>query len=283
MAVTPAPKALEPTSDAVLTARAEVQAQKRRYRELLQEHRQAAAALRRQEEAAARLRQLDSVRRAFLLAVAHDLRGPVTALTGLARILAADAGRATPERVAALVQAMGGSASRIEFVQANLVDLERIALRPAVVARRATALGTLVEAAVAGADLRDHQVLVEATGSAAIDPIIAARILDNLLNNAAAYAPAGSWIEVRARPEPDGALLTVADHGPGVFLEWRATVFDAFVTGRSRADGSPPAQSGMGIGLHIVATFAAAHGGRAWIDETDGGGATVNVLLAERG
>ena len=280
MAATMAVAAQAAQSEALREARAEIQAQKRRCRRLRVERRRLADALRQQEALSEQLRDLDSVRSGLLLAVSHDLRGPMTALTGLARILAAEAGHSAPERLAAVVEALRGNAARVEFVQANLIDLDRLASRAVAISRRPTPLADLVDAGVVAADLREHAVVAHASGAANIDPVFAGRILDNLLNNASQHAPAGTLIEVRAVARDDGALLSVVDHGPGIEPAMRVAVFEAFVTGGARS-GSSSRQAGMGIGLHIVLRFAAAHGGAAWIEETPGGGATVNVLLAD--
>ena len=276
MPVPQSPTPPDAASAALLRARAEVEAERGRSRRL-------ADALRQERATSERLRELDRIRRELLLAVSHDLQGPLTAIAGLERILAAGAGGANPARLEELARALRANAARVEFVQANLVDLHRLADREVAVARRETPLLPLVETAVSAADLQDHQVRVDARGSASIDPAFAGRILDNLLNNASRHAPAGTSVEVSAtRHHDEGALLTVADHGPGIPEHLRTAVFEGFVAGPTRP-GAGPRRPGMGIGLHIVSRFAEAHGGRAWIDETPGGGATVNIRLAPAG
>jgi signal transduction histidine kinase len=72
-----------------------------------------------------------------------------------------------------------------------------------------------------------------------------------------------------------GALLTVEDAGPGVPEEIRAAIFEPF----SRGDTG--AVHGTGVGLALVARFAELHGGRAWVTDRTGGGASFRVYLPD--
>ena len=71
-------------------------------------------------------------------------------------------------------------------------------------------------------------------------------------------------------------LLVVDDDGPGVPPESRERIFQPLAHGTQRSPHSP----GTGVGLALVAGFAELHGGRAWVEERPGGGASFNVLLA---
>ena len=65
------------------------------------------------------------------------------------------------------------------------------------------------------------------------------------------------------------------DDGPGIADEHKGTVFETFNRGAKALSLAP----GAGIGLSLVARFAEAHGGRAWVEDRPGGGASVRVLL----
>jgi signal transduction histidine kinase len=100
------------------------------------------------------------------------------------------------------------------------------------------------------------------------------RMVDNLLANAARHTPSGCCIWVRVHPSGAGAEIAVEDDGPGIPDELKESVFDAFRRGPG-ADKLP----GTGIGLSLVARFAELHGGRAWVQDRDGGGASFRVFL----
>ena len=77
------------------------------------------------------------------------------------------------------------------------------------------------------------------------------------------------------RPEGDGALIMVEDNGVGVPEELRESIFEPFRQGPEAPQHSP----GVGVGLTLVRSFAELHGGRAWIAEREGGGASFRVFL----
>jgi PAS domain S-box-containing protein len=101
------------------------------------------------------------------------------------------------------------------------------------------------------------------------------RIIENLLVNAAKHTPAGTTIWVRLEAQDDGVVLLVEDEGPGVPAQLRGQIFQPFHQGRNIADHAP----GSGIGLALVAQFASLHGGRAWVQDRPGGGASFRVHL----
>ncbi len=100
-----------------------------------------------------------------------------------------------------------------------------------------------------------------------------------LVSRMAEHTPpdAPVWLGVRRHGDRDGdgVLLIVEDAGAGVPPELRASVFEPFRQGPE----SPAHTPGVGIGLTLVARFAALHGGRAWVDDREGGGSSFKVLL----
>ncbi|GAA4719168.1 HAMP domain-containing sensor histidine kinase [Isoptericola chiayiensis] len=103
------------------------------------------------------------------------------------------------------------------------------------------------------------------------------QVLTNLVGNVARHTPAGTPAELALGPSADGgAVVEVRDHGPGVSAEQGERIFERFY----RADSSRNRESGgSGLGLAIVAAILGAHGGRATVTETSGGGMTVRVQL----
>jgi signal transduction histidine kinase len=111
----------------------------------------------------------------------------------------------------------------------------------------------------------------------AVDAPKVERIVENLLVNAARHTPAGTTIWVRLQAQDHGVLLLVEDQGPGIPAQLREQVFQPFQQGRNIADHAP----GSGIGLALVAQFASLHGGRAWVQDRPGGGASFQVFLPD--
>jgi signal transduction histidine kinase len=107
------------------------------------------------------------------------------------------------------------------------------------------------------------------------DAAMVERIVENLLRNAVKHTPGDARIWVRVEREGDAALLIVEDDGPGVPADTREAIFEPFSQG-----ASPARSTGLGVGLAVVARFAALHDGRAWVEEREGGGASFRVSLA---
>ena len=104
-------------------------------------------------------------------------------------------------------------------------------------------------------------------------------ILENLVSNAVKYSPKGGTIHLQARAAGAQLVLDVADSGPGIPLEDRAHVFDAFYTGPA-ARGT--AVKGTGIGLSVVLEFVAAHGGTVQIVDGQYPGAHFRITMPLR-
>jgi signal transduction histidine kinase len=113
------------------------------------------------------------------------------------------------------------------------------------------------------------------------DPAVGARVaredlaivIDNLIENAIEYSPAGTAIEVTAHLDGDRACITVSDRGPGLPAGEEERVFERFY--RGSASGSHAA--GSGLGLAIVLALAERWGGTASLRNREDGGARAEV------
>jgi two-component system, NtrC family, sensor histidine kinase GlrK len=104
-------------------------------------------------------------------------------------------------------------------------------------------------------------------------------ILENLVSNAVKYSPKGGTIHLQARAAGANLVLDVADSGPGIPVEDRGHVFDAFYTGRAARS---TAVKGTGIGLSVVLEFVAAHGGTVQIIDGQFPGAHFRITMPIR-
>jgi two-component system sensor histidine kinase GlrK len=103
-------------------------------------------------------------------------------------------------------------------------------------------------------------------------------ILENLLSNAIKYSPRGGVIILRAQADGAQLILEVADSGPGVPLEERARIFEAFYTGRAPSGRVP----GTGIGLSVVNEFVNVHQGTVEIVDGEFPGAHFRIRMPLR-
>jgi PAS domain S-box-containing protein len=235
--------------------------------------------LKAEREEAAELRAIDELKTTFLRAVSHDLRTPLAAILGLSVTLETqeDLGSAEARDFARRISM---NARKLDRIVSDLLDLDRISrgiLEPNLAE---TDLGDLVERV-----LEESELLAERESEIAIEPVTIEadaakieRIFENLLSNAVRHTPPESKVWVRVGPEAAGALLVVEDDGPGVPAEHRESIFQPFGQGA----GAPEHAPGVGIGLAVVARFAELHGGRAWVQDREGGGASFHVFLPGR-
>jgi PAS domain S-box-containing protein len=240
---------------------------------------QLVAALERERVAAEHLRAADEMKTTFLQAVSHDLRTPLTTILGIALTLEQHAVSLPAGDLADLLQRLSGNARKLDRLLGDLLDLDRLARGTLTPRRQLIDLGALAHRVVEDTGVDDeHPLVVEAPPLwLAADAPKLERIIENLLVNAAKHTPAGATIWVRLEAKDDGVLLLVEDEGPGVPAQLREQVFQPFHQGGNIADHAP----GSGIGLALVAQFASLHGGRAWVQDRAGGGASFRVFLPD--
>ncbi|TLM97523.1 HAMP domain-containing histidine kinase, partial [bacterium] len=108
------------------------------------------------------------------------------------------------------------------------------------------------------------------------DPVRLAQVLQNLLNNAAKYAP-GSEVYVNIRNVENGVQINVIDNGPGIPSQYVPYIFDRFFRNPEQA----PNVHGSGLGLFICKQILQAHQGEISVNSVVGGGSTFTVFLKE--
>ena len=202
---------------------------------------------------------------------AHDLRGTLTVIAGYTtllgredltdaeRIEAVEGIEAAIKRADALVTSTLSGEGSLKPVFDGVVDLAAVAERAAADARAAYRREVRVEAA--------RDTLVDGEEQALT------RMLENLLGNAAKYAPTGP-IEVRVLSDAEFALVEVLDRGPGIPEADRESVLEPFT--RLERDAEHP---GSGLGLTAVRSVAERHGGHVTVRGREAGGTIVSVSL----
>ena len=216
----------------------------------------------------------------YTQALAHELKAPLTSLRGAAELLAEDPPE--PDR-ARFIGNIRAEVARLQRVVDRLLELAALeAQRP----RRTDAeidLSDLVrsrgEAARPMAALRGVTVTFPAADSAAGrvrgDAPLLAQAIDNLLQNAIEFSPAGTDVAIAVRSGDGACQVTVDDHGPGVPDYAREQVFERFYS-LPRPDTG---RKSSGLGLSIVREIARLHGGEARLENRAGGGARAVLRL----
>ncbi len=205
--------------------------------------------------------------------IAHELKNPLTSITGLSALLARDLpeGRAA-ERLGVLrseVDRMSGILEEFLTFSRPLVPLSLAPVSPDGVVAHVLALH---EGLATGRGVQ----LVQTGAAPAIraDARKLTQILVNLVQNALDAAPAGTAVTVRSAADGDRAVLEVSDRGPGVSPDLLAHVFEPGVTRKAH---------GSGLGLTVARALAVQHGGSLTLAAAPGGGTVARLTLPAAG
>lgn len=224
------------------------------------------------------MRRADEIKTTFLTAVSHDIRTPLSAILGSALTLEeGDRLGITDEERKQLIHSLAAKARRLNTIVTDLLDTERLARGVVEPKLQEIAVGRLISLLVWDSEaMAGRQVHLD-TGSvtAWVDPQMISRIVENLLMNAARHTPSQCEVWVKVAPQDDDLLIVVEDDGPGIPEEHRESVFRPFEHGPMTSVHNP----GVGVGLSLVTKFTELHGGRVWIEDRAGGGASFKVLI----
>ncbi|NTV71399.1 MAG: DUF4118 domain-containing protein [Azonexaceae bacterium] len=220
----------------------------------------------------------ERLRSSILSALSHDLRTPLTAMVGLADSLFL-VKPALPPTALETAQALHEQAERLAALVGNLLDMARLNAGEVTLRREWQPLEEVVGASIKllGNALAEHPVKVMLDNELPLlefDAVLIERVLCNLLENAAKYAPAQTPIELHAKQTDSVVEVAVLDQGPGFPAHRRDELFNMFVRGQSES-GKP----GTGLGLAICKAIVEAHGGTIAADNRPEGGAQVCFTL----
>jgi two-component system, OmpR family, sensor histidine kinase SenX3 len=229
-------------------------------------------------------RRVEEVRRDFVANTSHELKTPVGALALLAETVedAAD----DPEAVRRFAGRMRQEAARLTNLVQDMITLSRIQAAEPVPDPVPVQLDAVVAEALDRCRMKASARGIElaATGTHGLtvlgDEDLLVTALRNLLENAVAYSPDKTRVDVSTRPAAGGAVeISVADQGIGIPERDLERIFERFYRvdpARSRATG------GTGLGLAIVKHVTSAHGGKVTVVSTEGAGSTFTLRLPLR-
>ena len=215
---------------------------------------------RREIEEAARQEQL---RANLLRSISHDLRTPLTSISGNALILTEKNPLLTEEKRRELSAAIYEDANWLNHLVENLLSITRMENGQVNLRIQPELIQDIFDDVL---DHLDHNAARHTIVTNVADDLLMAdmdaqlieQVLVNLINNAIKYTPEHSRIELFAAPEGKFVRICVMDDGPGIPEESRDKLFDMFYTlGKTRSDG----RRGLGLGLALCRSIVAAHGG----------------------
>ena len=200
----------------------------------------------------------------LLRAVSHDLRTPLTNISGSADMLMQEESELDPAIRKKLYTAIYDDTNWLINMTENLLvathletDKESFKMSPELIE-------DLFQSVVAHLDRRaaEHHISVhleDATLMAAMNARLIQRVIINIMNNAIQYTPKESNIELSAVKKGNVVQISVTDDGPGIPDDAKRHLFDLFYTaGQGKAD----CQRGLGLGLNLCQSIVAMHGGK---------------------
>lgn len=216
--------------------------------------------------------------RQFVAEASHELRTPLTSVRGYAELYRQ--GGTDPDTVALSMARIESEATRMTRLVEDLLTLARLDREPDRAAASvdvAVAAGEAVDAARVVDDARSYDLAVD-PGAWIVegDRDRLRQVMDNLLNNARLYTPPATSVGVHVGPGPRGVRITVTDDGPGIPEADRPRVFQRFWRA-TRTDENPV--DGSGLGLSIVESIVAHHGGSVAVGTAPDGGARFDIDL----
>lgn len=223
----------------------------------------------------------DHLKSTFVSHVSYELRSPLTTIIGFAQLLDDTGIGPLNTKQRAYVNHITESSAALLAIINDILDLATIdagamALDLADVDVRAAmeAAAEGVRDRLAEGGIRLSIELQNAAGSFRADAKRVRQILYNLLSNAVGFAPEGSAVTLSAERRDDKVIFRVRDMGPGIPPEIGARIFDRF---ESHTAGSR--HRGVGLGLSIVRSLVALHGGTVSIASAQGGGTLVTCTF----
>ena len=223
------------------------------------------------------MRRLEAMRRDFVANVSHELKTPLTSISGYAETLLSDS--PDPETTRRFLSTIVSNARRMQRLVDNLLDLARLEAghwqpeqEPVDIAGAAQETWTTVSDRPGAPSVEFRVDVSPGAGVAHADADAVRQILTNLLDNSLRYTASGGRIVCRTIREGDGIAISVTDTGSGIVREHLARIFERFYRSdpsRSREEG------GTGLGLSIVKHLVEAHGGRVSAESERGAGTTI--------
>ncbi len=219
--------------------------------------------------------ETNQLRAALFSSVTHDLRTPLASIKASVTSLLSKTAVHDAAQQRELLTTVLEETDRLNRVVGNLMDLAKSragALEPI---REPAAVDELVQTVLARmrSQLSTFEVrcnLRPDLPDVFVDPVQIDQVLTNLLENAALHSPPGGEVSISAAPFRDVVQVRIADRGPGIAVDERERVFEAFYRG-----GAKPERPGSGLGLAIARAIVVGHGGSIWIEGAPGGGTAV--------
>lgn len=222
-----------------------------------------------EKEDATVLAKNEQLRSNLLRAISHDLRTPLTSISGSAGNLMANYRKMDDAmRTQTFTDIYDDSMWLINLVE-NLLSITRIEGGQVKLTRSVELMDEVAAEALRHINRKSSEHTIRISSSqelllASIDAKLIVQVIINLVDNAIKYTPAGSEIEIGMKKEGEWILVSVSDNGQGIPDEQKAHVFDMFYSGANKIADS---RRSLGLGLSLCKSIVTAHGGQITVSD----------------
>ena len=225
--------------------------------------------------------QNEKLRANLLRGVSHDLRTPLTSISGNASNLMYNSSSIDEETKHQLYTDIYDDSLWLINLVENILSITRLDANNLKLHIAAELVADVVDEALRHLNRRsvDYKISVEHEDElllAEMDAKLIVQVLINLVDNAIKYTPAGTAIKLSTRMEQGRAVISVADNGPGIADEMKEHIFDMFYSGANKIADS---RRSLGLGLALCKSIVSAHGGKLTVADNHPQGTVFTFTL----
>ena len=226
-------------------------------------------------------KELERQREEWMSLVAHDLRQPVTIITGFANLLARQIQSHSNADEARAIGHLLTASRRLNHMISDLLDVSRVESRRLRLKPNRMDLLRIIQDVAKRFGEPPGAPVITVTSDDEIPPIVAdferiEQVLTTLLSNAATYGEPDSQIQIDVRLREAEVETAVRNHGPGILAEELPRIFTRFYRASGGRSGM---RQGLGLGLYISKGLIEAHAGRIWAESAPGDATTFFFTL----
>lgn len=225
--------------------------------------------------------QHEQLRANLLRAISHDLRTPLTSISGNASNLLTNFQKMDDDtRKQIFADIYDDSMWLINLVE-NLLAVTRLEEERVKLNQSAELMDEVIAEALRHVSRESEEHTIQVSGTeefilAQVDAKLIVQVVINLVDNAIKYTPRGSLIEIRTQKQGNQVVVSVADNGPGIPDEQKKRVFDMFYSGANQIADS---RRSLGLGLYLCKSIVNAHGGTISVSDNHPNGTVFTFTL----
>lgn len=234
-----------------------------------------------EKQEAAVLAKNEQLRADLLRAISHDLRTPLTSISGNANNLLANGNALDADTKTRIYNDIYDDSMWLINLVENLLSVTRLEDGRMNLNISAELVEDVVNEALRHVNRQsvEHNITVESREElllAKMDAKLIVQVIINIVDNAIKYTPKGSDIKIVTRRCADEAVISIADNGPGIPDEVKPHVFDMFYSGANTVADS---RRSLGLGLSLCKSIVTAHGGRLTVSDNNPRGTVFTFTL----